>query len=86
MIDFMIHQRHIYLTEWKVLTKIGSTPLHPISRGDTRPSRQQLISVFTGLKAKHGTFQRVVCCFVNPMRMDVVFLDLQVFSSNSMTF
>lgn len=82
----MIHQRHVYLTEWKVLTKIGSTPLHPTSTGDTRPSRQQPISVFTGLKAKYGTFQRVVCCFVNQMRMDVVFPELKVFSSNSVTF
>lgn len=56
MIDFMIHQRHVYLTEWKILTKIGSTSLHPTSRGDTCPSRCQVISLFISLKAKYSLF------------------------------
>lgn len=57
----MIHQIDVYLTEWEILTKIGSTPLHLTSRGDARPSLRQLISVFTALKAKYGAFQCVVC-------------------------
>lgn len=57
----MIHQIDVYLTEWEILTKIGSTPLHLTSRGDARLSLRQLISVFTALKAKYRAFQCVVC-------------------------